>query len=148
MLLSEVPSTMQAGPISLQLDKIVTVKPGGELVPYYHFKIVDNKNVIVGHINFRVGDTRHITLCAGHIGFEILPQYRGRSFSYYACQAISPLVKKHYDYVIITVDPTNVASTKIIEKLGASFINEIDVPVDDPAYAGRARLKKRYKWIP
>jgi RimJ/RimL family protein N-acetyltransferase len=45
------------------------------------------------------------------------------------------------------VDPDNTPSIRIIEKLGAIFINEIDVPLDDPAYAKGARRKKRYEWM-
>lgn len=148
MMLSDIPLQLHSGPIRLQFEKIVSVKPGGELVPFYHFKIVNKNEVIVGHINFRVGDTRHVKMCAGHIGFEILPKYRGNLYSYYACKALAPFIKKHYDHVVLTTDPSNLASIRIIEKLGAKFINEIEVPPDDPAYAGGARYKRRYEWIP
>jgi predicted acetyltransferase len=148
MMFSDIPSQLFSGPICLEFEKIVSVDPGGELVPFYHFKIVNNDEVIVGHINFRVGDTRHVKMCAGHIGYEILPKYRGSSYSYYACKALVPLIKRHYDHVVITVDPFNLASIRIIERLGATYINEIEVPKDDPAYAGGARIKRRYEWKP
>ena len=148
MMFSEMPFHLHSGPIWLQFDRIVSVDPGGELVPYYHFKIVNKDDGIVGHINFRVGNTRHVKMCAGHIGYEILPKYRGKSYSYHACKALTPLIKRHYDHVLLTVDPSNLSSIRIVEKLGAGFINEIEVPADDPAYAGGARIKRRYKWIP
>ena len=148
MMFSGIPFNLHSGPIRLQFDKIVSFNPGGELVPYYHFKIVNKDDGIVGHINFRVGNTRHVKMCAGHIGYEILPKYRGKSYSYEACKALIPLIKRHYDHVLLTVDPSNLSSIRIVEKLGAGFINEIEVPADDPAYAGGARIKRRYKWIP
>jgi len=55
-------------------EKIVDVEPGGELVPFYHFKITDKDGNKVGHLNFKVGETNHIMQCVGHIGYEILPQ--------------------------------------------------------------------------
>ncbi len=148
MMFSDIPLQLHSGPIFLQFDKIVKVEPEGELVPFYHFKIVNSDNLIVGHINFRVGDTRHVTMCAGHIGYEILPQFRGSSSSYYACKALAPFIKRHYDHVVLTVDPLNLPSIRIIEKLYATFINDIEIPSDDPAYAGGARIKRRYKWTP
>lgn len=142
----DVTEELSSGPIHLKFDKIVSVEPKGELVPYFHFKIVDDNKVTVGHINFRVDETRHVLMCAGHIGYEVLPDFRGNRYSYYACKALVPFIKKYHDNVILTVDPVNLASSRIIEKLGAKFINKIQVPIDDPSYAGGARNKNRYKW--
>ncbi len=148
MMLSDVPTKLNSGPINLRFEKIVSVDSGSELVPYYHFKIIDKNKLTIGHINFRIGETRHVIMCAGHIGYEVLPEYRGNLYSYYACKALVPFIKKHYNNVILTVDPSNLSSIRIIERLGAKFINEIKVPVDDPAYAGGARNKNRYEWKP
>jgi hypothetical protein len=30
--------------------------------------------------NFRVGNTEHVRVCAGHIGFEILEAFRGQGY--------------------------------------------------------------------
>lgn len=148
MMLSQVPLSLQSGPVRLQFEKTVMVEPGGELVPFYHFKIFNLEQVIVGHINFRVGDTRHVIMCAGHVGYGVLFAYRGSSFSYHACNALAPFIRKHYDLVILTADPLNKPSIRIIEKIGARFLNEIEVPPDDPAYASGARRKRRYEWRP
>lgn len=45
------------------------------------------------------------------------------------------------------MDPVNYASIHIIEKLGARFIDEVDVPPDDPSYKNGARRKRRYEWV-
>ncbi len=50
--------------------------------------------------------------------------------------------------MVLTVDPSNLPSIRTIEKLGAKLIDVMKVPADDPAYAGGARVKKRYEWIP
>jgi predicted acetyltransferase len=65
------PNDLAFGNVRLRFDRIVPGEPERDFVPYYHFRIVTADGVHVGHINFRVGDTEHVRLCAGHIGFEI-----------------------------------------------------------------------------
>ena len=145
-MLQEPQIQLSSGPVHLKFDKIVSFEPGGELVPYYHYKISLDDGTVVGHINLRVGDTRHVNLVAGHVGFEIAEEHRGHAYSLHACRALQPLVKKHYDRVVLTADPDNAASLRIIEKLGAHFLSEGEVPPDDPAYASGIRRKKRFVW--
>ncbi len=144
-IIAKPPLNMNSGPIKLIFEKIVDVKPGRELVPFYHFKITDKCGNKVGHLNFKVGETNHIIQCVGHIGYEILPDYRGNSYSYFACNAIRPFIQTFYDKVILTSDPQNISSIKIIEKLNAKFLNEIMVPKQDPSYKSGSKRKKRYE---
>ena len=111
------PLNMHSGPIKLIFEKIVDVEPGGELVPFYHFKITNADGTEVGHINFKVGETNHIRQCVGHIGYEILPEYRGNSFSYFACNAIRPFIRVFYEKVILTCDPANIPVNKNDRKI-------------------------------
>ena len=143
-----IPSHLQHGPVRLRYDKTVPGDPSKGLVPFHHFKIQLADGTEIGHINFRIGDTRHVMMTAGHIGYGIVPEHRGHAYSYHACLAIVPFVRRYYDRVIITVDPPNTASIRIIEKIGATFIDRVDVPEDDPAYANGARSKLRYCWVP
>lgn len=142
------PSDLRAGPVKLFFDKRVEIEPGGELVPFYHFKIIGELGKIVGHINFKTGDTEHIIQYAGHIGFQIIKEYRGHSYAYWACMALAPFVQSVYGKVILTCDPENIASRKTIEKLPATFINEVAVPLHEPSYQSGSRLKRRYQWEP
>ncbi|WP_421903325.1 GNAT family N-acetyltransferase [Maridesulfovibrio sp.] len=139
---------LSSGPIHLHLEKTVPVPPDGELVPFLHFKILNTEETIVGHINLRIGNTRHILKCAGHVGYEILPEYRGNSLSYHACIALRKVITCFYSSIILTVDPENAASIRIIEKLGAVFRSMEDVHPDDPAYKSGARKKLCYVWTP
>jgi predicted acetyltransferase len=139
-------SNLHSGPIKLVFEKKVDVEPGGELVPFYHFKITDLDGTKVGHINFKVGDTDHIRQYVGHIGYEILPEYRGNSYSYFACNAIRPFVQVFYKKIILTCDIENTPSIKTIEKLKGNFLNEIIVPKHDPSYKGNLLKKRRYEW--
>lgn len=102
----------------------------------------------MGHINFRVGDTEHVRVCAGHVGFEVSEAHRGHGYALQACRAIAPFVASLYETVTITCDPENQASRRIIEQLGASFVDEVPVPPHDPQYQKGSRWKRRYRWEP
>ena len=144
---NSIPDTLAFSAISLRCKQYVQAEGHSELVPYYHFGIFTRDNLEVGHINFRLGDTQHILKYAGHIGYEVLEGFRGHSYSYFACKAIVPFIKQHYNEVVITAEVGNIRSIHTIERLGAEFLENISVPKCDPAYAGGARKKARYKWI-
>ncbi len=98
--------------------------------------------------SFRVGDTEHVLVCTGHIGFEVLEPFQGQGYALRACRAIAPLVRSVYDGVTITCDPDNHASMRTIERLGARFVDEVAVPPHDPQYQRGSRSKRRYRWTP
>jgi predicted acetyltransferase len=142
------PETLSAGEVLLRFVRIVPGERSRGFVPYYHFRILAADGADVGHINFRVGDTDHVRVCAGHLGFEVLEAFRGHGYAFQACRAIAPFVASIYDAVTITCDPENHASRRTIERLGASFIDEVAVPPQDPHYQRGSRSKRRYKWTP
>lgn len=142
------PADLADGDITLKFSGIEKGNPPRGLVPYYHFRILLADGTDAGHINFRVGETVHVRLCAGHIGFGIGEDHRGRGYALKACRALAPFVRSLYETVIITCDPDNVASIRTLEKLGAQYIDTVDVPADDPGYALGARVKRRYHWHP
>lgn len=144
----EIPPSLPGQGMYLRYEKTVAGDDSQGLVPFYHFKIINSADIVVGHINFRVGDTPHILNTAGHLGYVVLPEHRGSGYALAACRAIAPFVRRHYDSVILTVDPTNASSIRTIEKLGAEFLGEVDVPENDPGYATGARRKRRYAWVP
>ncbi len=96
--------------------------------PYFHFAIcVDN--YIVGAINFRLTKNKRIVEYYGHLGFEVVERYRGYGLAYKGCQLVAPYIQAlGYRRVIITCHPSNIASRKTIEKLGAKFITYRDFP--------------------
>jgi len=142
------PETLSYGQVTIRFDRIVPGEPSRGFVPYYHFRILIADGSEVGHINFRIGDTEHVRLCAGHIGFEILESSRGRGYALQACRAIAAFVRSIYDAVTVTCDPDNFASMRIFAQLGASFIDEVSVPPQDPHYQRGSRSKRRYAWKP
>lgn len=142
---SDIPENLRAGPIWLRFDKIVPGDDSQGLVPFYRFDLMHDQEV-VGSMMLKVGHTNHVTQYAGHIGYNVCEEHRGNSYSYYGCLALIPLIRIHFDSVIITVEVGNTPSIRIIEKLKARFINEVQVAEDDPAYRGGARRKLRYLW--
>ena len=147
-LLERPPNNLAFGDVHLHFSRIVPGDATRDFVPYYHFRILAADEMDAGHINFRVGDTEHVRLFAGHIGFEISEKFRGRGLALEACRAIAPFVRTFYEAVIITCDPDNHASIRTIEKLGASFIDEVTVPSHVSHCAQGLRTKRRYRWTP
>jgi hypothetical protein len=142
------PESLSSGEVSLRFVRVVPGEPSRGFVPYYHFRILTADGTDVGHINFRVGATEHVRVCAGHIGFEILESFRGHGYALEACHAIAPFVRSVSGVVTITCDPDNLASIRTIERLGASFVDEAAVPPHDPHYQRASRSKRRYRWTP
>ena len=142
------PEGLSFGQVRLKFVRIIPGDPSRGFVPAYHFRILLADDSDVGHINFRVGDTEHVLVCAGHIGFEIHEQFRGNGYALEACRAMAPFIRLISGEVTITCDPDNVASLRTIERLGAGFSDEVPVPMHDPHYQRGSRIKRRYKWAP
>ena len=140
------PESLSFGDVSLRFDHIVPGDPSRDFVPYYHFRILTADGTDAGHINLRVGDTEHVRICAGHVGFGIDEEFRGHGYAGQACRALAPFIREIYGTVTITCNPDNIASQRTIEGLGAAFVDQVAVPEHDPGYARGARIKKRYRW--
>ena len=141
------PKNLCFGDVQLRFDRLASADLKRGFVPCYNFRIVAGTNE-VGHVNLRIGDTAHIRLYAGHLGYEVLERFRGHRYAYQACLALAPFVRMFYDSVIITADPDNHASLRTIERLGAVFINEVAVPRNDPNFSRRSSAKRRFEWSP
>lgn len=142
------PSLLRADEVTLEFSHLTEGDASKGFVPGYHFRILNGTGEDVGHINFRVGDSEHIRLAAGHIGFEIKPPHRGHGYGRQACFAIAPWVTKVSQKVLITSDPDDVPSLKTIERICAVYLDEVDVPEDDPHYSRGSRRKRRFEWEP
>jgi len=121
--------------------------PAGR-VPGYHFVIHNGRGREAGHVNFRIGVTPHIVNIAGHVGYEVQPKHRGHRYAEKACRALAPWAAVFDMDLIITTDPGNHASIRTIGNLGAEFLNEVDVPEDDPHFLRGSTRKRRYRWKP
>ena len=142
------PATLRHEEVTLVFSHMTEGDEAKGFVPGYHFKILNADSVEVGHLNFRIGDTDHVRLAAGHIGFEVVDKHRGHRYAFKACLAVAPWVSEISGKVLITVDPDNLASIRTIERLGAIFLDEVDVPQSDPHYARGSVRKRHYQWEP
>src|SRR5215470_7743258 len=134
--------TLSFAHVRLHFLRVIPGDPVRDFFPAYHFRILIADGLEVGYINFRVGDTEHVRVCAGHIGFEIGEQFRGHGYALQACRAIAPFVRLVSGTVTITCDADNIASIRTIERLGAGFTDEVPVPVHDPHYKRGSRSKR------
>ncbi len=147
----EAPAQLSFDAVKLHLDKIVPADPELGFVPYYHYRITVGQTTVeqttVGHINLRIGNTDHIRLYSGHIGYQIDRPHRGHRYALQACLALAPLARTISPQQILTCDPTNHPSRRTIELLGATFIDEVKVPRHDPNYLRGSRTKQRFLWL-
>jgi predicted acetyltransferase len=133
----------------LQLHLLAT-EPADKSIwqaPAYRFEIrlVDSSQRI-GHLNFRIGDTKLLTHYAGMIGYGIDEAHRGNRYAERACRLVFPFVlRQGIDTLWITCNPDNIASRKTLKRLGAEFVETVSVPEDYPIIQGTVRLKCRYR---
>jgi predicted acetyltransferase len=129
--------------------------PGDErrgYVPAYRFRMmrgdsrVDGRKQEVGRIELRVSNTHHIVMYAGHIGYRVLPIYRGHHYAARSCTLLLSLARRHgLNPLWITCNPDNYASRRTCELAGASFVETVDLPEDTDMYQMGERQKCRYR---
>ncbi len=146
--LPQAPESLSHGGVKVVFDRMTDGDERRGLVPGYHFKMFNGQEIEVGHVNFRVGDTEHVRYAAGHVGYEVAECHRGHGYAADACLAIAPWIAEVSGTVLITVDPDNVPSIRTLERIGAVFVDEVDVPEGDPHFMRGAYRKRRYRWAP
>jgi len=85
--------------------------------------------VILGSIRVRQGSGDYIENVIGHIGYETRPSARGKGVAKLMLSHIQKTVLT--DDVIITCEPTNLASRQVIESCGGRFMNEYYSAAED-----------------
>jgi predicted acetyltransferase len=121
--------------------------PAIEYVPAYKFKMtLVGQDEGIGHIELRVGNTDHIVMYGGHIGYSVEPEYRGHRYAAKACRLLLPLAQSHgLKAIWITCDPDNIASRRTCELVGAKLVEIVDLPEDTDMYQEGERQKCRYR---
>jgi tagatose 1,6-diphosphate aldolase len=136
------------GEIEVVLSSKRPAEQGWGRVPAYYFNIlrVDGR-LPVGTIDLRVGDTEHIVMYAGNIGYGIAREHRGNHYAARACNLIKEVAIDHgFDTLWITCNPDNWASRRTCEILGCELVEIVDLPQDMYMYRMGDRQKCRYRW--
>jgi predicted acetyltransferase len=116
-------------------------------VPAYKFKMtLVGQDEQIGSIDLRVGNTEHIVMYGGHIGYRVDPEYRGHRYAARSCRLLLPLARSHgLKTLWITCNPDNIASRRTCEILGAELVEIVDLPKDTDMYQEGERQKCRYR---
>jgi tagatose 1,6-diphosphate aldolase len=134
-----------AGEVALQLEQRLTAEQSDWGVPAYVFGIMA-KGERAGRVSLRVGETEWIRLYTGHLGYAVDEAFRGRALALAGSRLVLPLAATHgLDPLWITCHPGNAPSIRIIEALGATYLETVDLPPDHPAFANGERQKRRYR---
>lgn len=140
------PGLLRDAELSLNLAERQTAQESIWGVPAYifHMRLLPSGQK-VGRITFRAADSEWIVRYTGHIGYTVDEPFRGNRFAERGCRILVPFVRRHgWSEVWLTCGPDNAASRRTLERLGAEFVETVDVPPEYPLAAASIRQKCRY----
>jgi tagatose 1,6-diphosphate aldolase len=141
------PGRLIDGELELVLVEQYPGDPAINYVPAYKFKMtLAGHDEGIGRIDLRIGNTNHLVMYGGHIGYHVAPEHRGRHYAARACKLLVPLARSHgLETIWITCNPDNLASRRTCELAGAQFVEIVDLPEDTDMYKEGERQKCRYR---
>lgn len=132
--------------IVLQLDKTSEAVPEKNWVPAYYFSICLPDGTKIGSCDLRIGHSSRLYY-GGNIGYGIDATYRGRHYAMKACRLLFRLARKHdLDYVLITCDPANTASSRTCELAGGELLETACIPAWHDMYMEGKREVMVYRF--
>ena len=141
------PGPLIDGDLELVLTDTRPGDPHRGNVPVYVFQMRKvGQKIRVGSLSLRIGDTEHIEMYAGHIGYSVEPVFRGNRYAARSCEMVFPLAAEHgVNPVWITCNPDNYPSRKTCEIVGGKLIDIVPIPRRNPLYAPDTTWKCRYR---
>jgi len=98
-----------------------------------------------GGMGLRIGQSFELKMYFGHVGYHVYPPARGNHYAERAVRLVLPLARRHgLSEIWITVNPDNIPSRRTCERLGAKFVEIVDLPPDNALYQRGDRRKCRY----
>lgn len=111
----------------------------------FYYLIYDKEDNYVGNCGIRLSDDEQYEYL-GNIEYEIFKPYRGHDYALKASNLLAAVALFYnVSKITITADPTNLASNKTIQKLGARFIDVRRVPENSLLYAISKEVNA-YEW--
>ena len=139
-------SDLKTEEIFLRLVKTCDAQPEKQWVPAYYFDICLIDGTKIGYCDLRIGHNDKIYI-GGNIGYGIDEPYRGHHFAAKACALLFHQARKHgMDYLTISCQPSNKASSRTIELAGGEYIETADIPEDNEMYAEGKRQVMIYRF--
>ncbi|HUD08958.1 MAG TPA: GNAT family N-acetyltransferase [Candidatus Saccharimonadales bacterium] len=87
-------------------------------------------NQKIGAIRLRLKLTPDLEEYGGHVEYEVDKKFRGNNFAARSFTLLLPLFRKiKINPIIITCDPTNIASIKTIEKIGGKLVSAKNIRI-------------------
>lgn len=135
--------------LELRVVDLYSGNPIGGQVPAYRFGMFQcGGSTKMGEVELRVGNTEHILLYAGHIGYEVYPRFRGRHVAARSVRLLLPLAWELGLHTLwITCNPDNYASRRTCELAGFTYVETVDIPPTNILYREGDRQKRRYRRI-
>ena len=117
--------------------------------PAYRFAMrIDGVEHAVGRLSLRIGSSRTIEMYAGHLGYEVVPAFRGHRLAERSVRLILPLARRHeFTELWITCNPDNWPSRRTCERLGAQLVEIVDVPRESDVFQPGSERKCRYRLV-
>ena len=119
---------LKTSEIFLRLDRTCEAQPEKNWVPAYFFSVCLPDGTKIGQCDLRIGHNDRLYI-GGNIGYGIDEAYRGHHYAAKACALLFRQARKHgLEYVIITCDPSNTASSRTCELAGGRYLETAAVP--------------------
>ncbi len=115
-------------------------------VPTLFYDIIADDGV-VGEVSLRLGRTEHLRLYGGQVGYRIKPEAQGRGHATAALALLRPIAwDQGFTMLWVTCRTDNIASRRVLEKVGAMFVETVEVPEGTDLFARGDRTMCRYRW--
>lgn len=142
------PGELRDGDLELVCTKRGAADEEKGLVPWYEFSMCGAQSGgHMGKISLRLGNTPHLNLYGGHMGYNVDEPFRGQRFAARSIRLLLPLAKAHgLNPFWITCSPDDLASRRTCELAGGVLEEVRDLPGDTDLYERGERQVCRYKF--
>lgn len=141
------PGLLVDGELTLALMDTVPGNIDRGRAPVYRFTMMrSGTSLQLGEVDLRISEIDDILNYFGHIGYSVLPEYRGHRYAARSCRLLFDLAREHQmKHLWITCNPENLASRRTCILIGGHLINTVELPKNHELYFRGDRHKCRYR---